>query len=108
MERMKPPRLPETPPPVLRDAELKRLLDVCAADKTFLGRRDEAILTVFMDTGCRRGELLGLTLGDADMDSGTLRVTGKGSRGPAHRGRSHRLAEALDGRGVTPPEAADD
>jgi site-specific recombinase XerD len=80
MERMKPPRLPETPPPVLRDAELKRLLAVCSADKSFAGRRDEAILTVFMDTGCRRGELLGLTLDSVDLDAGTLSVVGKGSR----------------------------
>lgn len=80
MDRMKPPRLPETPPPVLRDAELKRLLAVCSADKSFAGRRDEAILTVFMDTGCRRGELLGLTLGSVDLDAGTLSVVGKGSR----------------------------
>jgi site-specific recombinase XerD len=80
MERMKPPRLPETPPPVLRDSELRRLLAVCAEDKSFAGRRDEAILTVFMDTGCRRGELLGLTLDAVDMDAGTLRVTGKGDR----------------------------
>ena len=80
MDRMKPPRLPEAPPPVLRESELKRLLTVCGVDKSFAGRRDEAILTVFMDTGCRRGELLGLTLDDVDMDAGTLRVVGKGSR----------------------------
>ena len=80
MARMKPPRLPETPPPVLREADLRRLLAACAADKTFVGRRDEAILTVFMDTGCRRGELLGLAIDDVDMGAGTLRVTGKGSR----------------------------
>ena len=80
MDRMKPPRLPEAPPPVLRESELKRLLTVCGVDKSFAGRRDEAILTVFMDTGCRRGELLGLTLDDVDIDSGTLRVVGKGSR----------------------------
>ena len=80
MDRMKPPRLPETPPPVLREAELKRLLAACSADKTFAGRRDEAILTAFIDTGCRRGELLGLTLDDVDLDAGTLRVVGKGSR----------------------------
>ncbi len=80
MERMKPPRLPETPPPVLREPDLKRLLAVCAADKTFAGRRDEAILAAFIDTGCRRGELLKLTLDDVDLDGGTLRVIGKGSR----------------------------
>jgi site-specific recombinase XerD len=80
MERMKPPRLPETPPPVLRESDLRRMLDACDADKSFVGRRDAAILTVFMDTGCRRGELLGLTLDSVDMDAGTLRVTGKGER----------------------------
>ncbi|HSL76910.1 MAG TPA: phage integrase N-terminal SAM-like domain-containing protein, partial [Candidatus Limnocylindrales bacterium] len=42
MARMKPPRLPEAPPPVLREAELRRLLEVCERDKTFAGRRDEA------------------------------------------------------------------
>jgi site-specific recombinase XerD len=80
MERMKPPRLPEEPPPVLRESELRRLLDVCAADKTFAGRRDEAVLMTFIETGCRRGELLGMTIDDIDLDAGTIRVTGKGDR----------------------------
>jgi site-specific recombinase XerD len=80
MERMKPPRLPETPPPVLREAELKRLLAACAGDKTFAGRRDEAILSVFIETGCRRAEVLGLTLEDIDLDAGELQVVGKGRR----------------------------
>lgn len=80
MARMKPPRLPEAPPPVLRDAELKGLLDACARDHSFYGRRDEAIVRCFIDTGARRAEILGLTLDDVDLDAGTLRVTGKGSR----------------------------
>jgi site-specific recombinase XerD len=80
MERMKPPRLPEEPPPVLREPQLRALLDACERDKTFLGRRDEAILRCFMDTGARRGEILGLTMEDVDLDLGRLRVTGKGDR----------------------------
>ncbi len=80
MERMKPPRLPEAPPPVLRDTDLRHVIAVCERDKTFEGRRDEAIVRVFADTGIRRGELLGLTLDAVDLDGGTLRVTGKGSR----------------------------
>ena len=80
MARMKPPRLPETPPDVLRESDLKRILEACERDKTFAGRRDEAILRVFMDSGGRRGEILGLTLDDVDLDTGTLRVTGKGDR----------------------------
>ena len=80
MARMKPPRLPEAPPPVLRDAELRAILTGCERDKTWLGRRDEAVLRVFMDTGARRAEVLGLRLEDVDLDRGVLSVTGKGSR----------------------------
>ncbi len=80
MARMKPPRLPEEPPRVLREAELRRLVEVCERDRTFQGRRDEAIMRIFIDTGVRRGELLGLTLDAVDLDEGLLRVTGKGDR----------------------------
>jgi site-specific recombinase XerD len=80
MARMKPPRLPEEPPPVLRAAELQALLAACERDKGFAGRRDEAVLRVFMDTGARRGEVLGLSIADVDLEEGLLRVTGKGSR----------------------------
>jgi site-specific recombinase XerD len=80
MERMRPPRLPEAPPPVLRDPELRKLLDACGRDKSAIGRRDEAIVRIFMDTGIRRGELLGLRVADVDLDLGLLTVTGKGSR----------------------------
>jgi site-specific recombinase XerD len=80
MAHMKPPRLPETPPPVLRDADLRRLLEACAADRTFAGRRDEAILRVFIDTGARRAEILGLRLADVDLETGILEVVGKGER----------------------------
>jgi site-specific recombinase XerD len=80
MARMKPPRLPETPPPVLTADQLTRLLEVAERDKTWAGRRDEAILRVFMDTGARRAEVVGLRLIDVDLDAGRLTVTGKGDR----------------------------
>ncbi len=80
MERMKPPRLPEEPPPVLREAELRAILAACERDKTFAGRRDEAVLRIFVDTGARRAEVLNLGLADVDLEQGLLRVTGKGSR----------------------------
>jgi site-specific recombinase XerD len=80
MVHMKPPRLPEAPPPVLRDAELRAILAACERDKAYDGRRDEAILRCLMDTGARRAEVLGLRLADVDLDRGILSVTGKGSR----------------------------
>ena len=80
MARMKPPRLPEEPPPVLREAQIRRLLEVCEHDKTFIGRRDAAIVALFADTGARRGEILGLALDDIDLDQGLVRVMGKGRR----------------------------
>ncbi len=80
MANMKPPRLPEEPPPVLREQELRALIAACERDKSFNGRRDEAIIRCFIDTGARRAELLNLKVDDVDLDAGVLRVTGKGSR----------------------------
>jgi len=80
MVHMRPPKLPEAPPPVLRDADLQAILAGAVRDKTWLGRRDEAILRVFMDTGARRAEVLGLRVEDVDLDRGILSVTGKGAR----------------------------
>jgi site-specific recombinase XerD len=80
MANMRPPRLPETPPAVLRDDQLRKLLAVLARDRTYVGRRDEAILRTLIDTGTRRAEVLGLRVADVDLDRGLVTVTGKGSR----------------------------
>jgi site-specific recombinase XerD len=83
MERMKPPILPEKPPRVVSMTDLKVLLDTC--DSSFEGRRDEALLRTFIDTGARLAEVANLQLdsedgGDVDLDGGVLRVLGKGRR----------------------------
>ncbi len=62
MACMRPPRLDEAPPPVLREAELMRLLEPPEGDRTRAGIRDAAILRLFVDTGIRRGELLGIAV----------------------------------------------
>lgn len=80
MAKMRPPRLPEAPPPVLTDTQLRKLLEACERDRTPMGRRDEAIIRMLVDTGIRRGELLGLRVSDVDLDDGLLTVTGKGDR----------------------------
>jgi site-specific recombinase XerD len=82
MARMKAPRLPERPPEVPSDDDLRRLLKACEG-KSFNDRRDMAILRLFIDTGLRRRELGTLRLEDVDLDFGVLRVVGKGNRGRA-------------------------
>lgn len=80
MERMSPPRVPEQPVPVLTDDELGRLLAACAG-RTFENLRDAAIIRLFVDTGIRASELVGITLADLDLNTQTAEVMGKGGRG---------------------------
>ncbi|HLS55717.1 MAG TPA: tyrosine-type recombinase/integrase [Zeimonas sp.] len=79
MARMRPPVIPEAPPPVLGEAELTRLLATCAG-RDFRSRRDRAIILLLLDTGLRRAECAALTLDDLDLDAQTVRVQGKGRR----------------------------
>lgn len=79
MARMRLPSVPEDPPAVLTDAELRALLKACEG-QDFVARRDTAIIRVFIDTGSRLAEMAGLRLDDVDLDDQTLTVTGKGSR----------------------------
>jgi site-specific recombinase XerD len=79
MEHMKPPRVPETPAPVLSADELARVLKACEG-RGFRARRDTAIVRLLIDTGMRIAELAGLRLGDVDLEQETALVTGKGSR----------------------------
>lgn len=81
MARMRPPKIPETPPPVLSDEELRALLAGCEGTG-FDDRRDAALIRVLIDTGARVAELAGLRLDEdsVDLDEGTLRVLGKGRR----------------------------
>ena len=79
MARMKPPRIPETPPEILDLEDLQKLLKACEGHG-FVERRDMAIIRILIDTGVRRSEMAGLTLEDIDLDQQTLRVIGKGSR----------------------------
>jgi site-specific recombinase XerD len=84
MSRMKPPRLPEAPVPVVPAKDLKKLLAICEGPE-LEDRRDVAIIRTFIDTGSRLSELANLRLdseegSDVDLDGQVLRVTGKGQR----------------------------
>ena len=69
---IKMPREQFRPQPYISDRDYAALLDSC--DTTFAGRRDRAIITTLNSTGCRRSELVALTLGDIDLDKGTVLI----------------------------------
>jgi site-specific recombinase XerD len=94
MATMHPPHVPETPPPVLREDDLRKILDACAGT-SFEERRDSAIIRLFLDTGMRRGELAGLRVEDVDFDQDVAIVLGKGRR-PRACPFGHKTGQALD------------
>ena len=86
MLKIRPPRVPEQPVPVVTDDHLRRLLDACAGS-SYADRRDHAVIRLFLDTGARRSEIAGLRLNpddpgsnDVDLARGEIRVMGKGGR----------------------------
>jgi integrase len=76
---MRPPSVPEQPVPVPTDDQIRALLASCDG-REFVDRRDTAIIRLLLDTGCRRGEIVGLTTADASLDERDIVVVGKGSR----------------------------
>ena len=79
MERMKPPIVPERPVDVIDEDDLRRLLKGCDG-RDFVGRRDNAAIRLWIDTGMRRAELGGLKVDDIDLDQQVALVLGKGRR----------------------------
>ena len=73
------PRVPRGLPKALTEDDVERLLGaVTGHDAT--ARRDRAILEVLYGTGLRISELVGLSIGDVDLDGALLRARGKGGR----------------------------
>lgn len=94
MANMSPPHVPEKPPPVLREEELRNLIAACSGDG-FDERRDMAIIRLFLDTGMRRAELSGLQVEDVDFNHNIAIVLGKGRR-PRACPFGRKTAKALD------------
>jgi len=73
-------------PRVLRSDEVTALLDepqrhdARRVDDPAVRARDDAVLELLYGSGLRAGELCGLDRDDLDLDAGTVRVWGKGSK----------------------------
>ena len=76
------PRIPKRIPKFLTVDEMMLLLDV-PDNLTPMGSRDRAILELFYSSGIRVSELVGLNIANIDLSERSLRVLGKGKKGPA-------------------------
>ena len=61
----------------LSQGEILALFDACKRDTTPAGTRDAAIIAVMYAAGLRRQEIVALSLGSFDRDSGQIVLTGK-------------------------------
>jgi integrase/recombinase XerD len=73
------PRVPAGLPKALSEPQVEALIQAVVGDDA-VARRDRAILEVLYGTGLRISELVGLRLGDVDLESALLRAFGKGSK----------------------------
>jgi integrase/recombinase XerD len=101
------PRVPQGLPKALSEAEVEALLSAVVGDDP-IALRDRAILEVLYGTGLRISELVGLSLGDVDLEAGLVRAFGKGSKErivPLGRlARGALTAWVHDGRPAVEPE----
>jgi integrase/recombinase XerD len=72
-------RVPAGIPHPLSEAEVAALLDAVLGDDP-VARRDRALLELLYATGARISEVVGLSITDLDVDSGLVRLFGKGSK----------------------------
>ncbi len=107
------------------DEEVSAMLTVCEHDiqygYRYLGIRNKAIISVFIDTGLRLSELAGMKLSELDPNLQQVRVMGKGSKlrvvpinGEARKALKRYLSQARqpggdevwltdDGQSLSPP-----
>ena len=76
--KVKPPKVNREPLEPVTIDHVTALLNTC--DRTYLGIRDKALLTILLDTGARARELLHVTLDKVDPTLGTISVLGKGAK----------------------------
>lgn len=79
LQPVKPPKVQKKVMQVLTDEEIQRLLS-CFDRRDLLGTRNHAMVYALLDTGLRASELCTLTLSDAHLKEGFLKVLGKGNK----------------------------
>ncbi|MHB8438237.1 MAG: tyrosine-type recombinase/integrase [Acidimicrobiales bacterium] len=107
MARMRSPRIPDRPVPVVADEVLRALLSACEGTR-FEDVRDRALLGLMIDSGARLAEVAGIRLVDLDLDGQTVTVIGKGQRRrtvPFGPGLADALARYVRERDVHPRAA---
>ena len=73
------PKVPRTLPRPLTVAEVESIL-ASPGEKDLVGLRDRALLETLYGAGLRISELVGLDVDDLDLEGGSVRVLGKGSK----------------------------
>jgi len=77
--RVEAPRVPAGLPKALTEDQVTALIGAVVGDEP-VARRDRAMLEVLYGTGLRISELVGLRLGDVDLESALIRAFGKGAK----------------------------
>lgn len=75
-----PPRVSKPVRKALSVSEVRRLLAEPAKIDTVDAKRDKAMLELLYATGLRASELIALNISDIDLDKGTVRCLGRGSK----------------------------
>ena len=79
-EGVRPPKTPLRLPKAIGVTEVERLLAAASLGDTALSLRDRALFEVLYGAGARISEAIGLDIDDLDLDEGTVRLFGKGSK----------------------------
>jgi site-specific recombinase XerD len=79
MLNMQPPKFPRSKPKPFSKQDWENLLLLCEGN-SFIKIRNKALILLAFDTGLRLAELAGIRVNDLNLETGLIRVIGKGSK----------------------------